>query len=117
MTDYEINFVKQCILDNDVHKFYTWTPWLNTRKRVLEMDRHECQICKANGKYSRAILVHHVNHLKQHPELALEVWYTDPVDETRNRQLISLCCDCHEAQHPERLKQNKNEKFTTEEKW
>lgn len=48
------------------------------------------------GKYSKAILVHHINHLKENPELALEIY-----DKEGKRNLISLCQSCHEEEHPE----------------
>lgn len=120
MTDYEIAYVQQCILDDDVHRFYTWTPWIHLRDYVLkDLDKGECQLCKQRGRHRRATHVHHVNHLRDHPELALEIWYTDIKTGEKKRQLISLCRWCHEEQHPERLRQHQKKKsgFTTEERW
>lgn len=78
--------------------FYDWPEWDKVRRDILAMDRWECQHCKARGRYRRAILVHHVRHLKDRPDLALS-----PIDpETGGRQLVSLCRACHEEQHPER---------------
>lgn len=37
----------------DVLKNYRLYRWQNTRKKVLERDNHECQWCKAMGKYQR----------------------------------------------------------------
>ena len=48
------------------------------------------------GKYSKAILVHHINHLKENHELALEIY-----DKEGKRNLISLCQSFHEKEHPE----------------
>lgn len=78
--------------------FYDWADWMCTRAAVLTMDNHECQLCKARGRYRKAVLVHHVKHLTDRPDLALSVF--DPY--TGERQLISLCRACHEEQHPER---------------
>lgn len=78
--------------------FYDWTEWVRTRAQVLSLDQKECQICKQYGRYRKAVIVHHVRHLKDRPDLALSV--VDP--DTGERQLISLCRACHEAQHPER---------------
>jgi 5-methylcytosine-specific restriction endonuclease McrA len=60
------------------------------------MDNHECQICKRKGRYRRADIVHHVKHLKDRPDLALSIW------DGEERQLVSVCRQCHEDLHPER---------------
>lgn len=77
------------------------------------MDRYECQMCKKRGKYTRATMVHHVNYVKMHPELALSVYYTWQGVQRRN--LLSLCHDCHEEIHGYR-KKNKASPLT-EERW
>lgn len=112
MTDHDIAFVKECILSG-IHRFYVWSKWLHVREQVLEMDKHECQDCKANGRYTRATTVHHNQFVKRHPEFALEIWYTFQGKQYRN--LISLCNECHEARHNYR---QKNKKVPlTEEMW
>lgn len=87
------------VQDGTADLFYRWPEWERTRASVLALDHHECQLCKARHRYRKAILVHHVQHLKDRPDLALSV--TDP--DTGTRQLISLCRACHELQHPERM--------------
>lgn len=82
-------------------RFYWWPEWRSLQPEVLKLDRWECQNCKARGKYARAVLVHHVKHLRDRPDLALSVW--DP--DTGERQLVSLCKACHEDEHPEALRQ------------
>ena len=79
------------------HLFYCCAPWKTRRKNFLERDHRECQICKASGKYRRATIVHHVKHLKDRPDLALSIY--DP--DTNERQLVSVCKQCHEDLHPE----------------
>lgn len=114
MTDNQIEFVKKCISDNDVHRFYCRKEWLEIRKKVLKLDHYECQKCKNRGKYKKAVLVHHINHLKDKPNLALEIY-----DNAGNRNLISLCQSCHEEEHPEerhKLCKN-NEGYTNDERW
>lgn len=108
--------VKACIESGDLHRFYTCSQWLRLREEVLAEDKHECQYCKAKGKYTRATLVHHVNHVRKHPELALSRYYTDDGG-NRKRQLISCCDGCHEEQHPERMRQNKGRIPITRERW
>ena len=84
------------------HEFYLWGAWKAIRQKVLSLDHYECQTCKAKGKYAKATIVHHVKHLKDRPDLALSIWDGD------ERQLISLCKSCHEAEHPESQRQYKN---------
>lgn len=79
--------------------FYRWPEWERIRVTVLEMDHHECQLCKARHRYRKAVIVHHVEHLRERPDLALSILNPD----TGKRQLISLCRACHELQHPERM--------------
>ena len=80
--------------------FYDWPEWETVRCQTLLLDRHECTRCREKGRYSPAVLVHHVKHLTDRPDLALSIW--DPY--TKTRQLISLCRPCHELEHPERLR-------------
>ncbi len=113
MSNEEIEYVKQCIR-KDIHEFYIWGPWKRVRKDVLKMDHNECQRCrKKQNIYKKATTVHHINRVKQHPELALEIWYERQGIKKRN--LISLCRDCHEAVHGYRKPENK--KPLTEERW
>lgn len=95
--------------------FYDWADWTRMRSQVLEYDRHECQICKERRRYRRAVIVHHVKHLRDRPDLALSLY--DP--DTGDRQLISLCRSCHEEQHPERWRRKlgPRTKPLTEERW
>lgn len=113
MTNKDIDFVKQAI-HNDIHTFYTSGKWKQLRAQVLAMDRYECQLCKSRGRYAKATTVHHVNYVKQHPELALEIWYE--WRGKRKRNLISLCHDCHEEVHGYR-KKDLDKPLLTEERW
>lgn len=94
--------------------WYNSEPWRSTRETVLRADRYECQRCKERGRYSRAVLVHHVKHLKDRPDLALSI--IDPA--TGDRQLVSVCKRCHEELHPEAQRQYRpHGKPVTEERW
>lgn len=115
MTQSEKDYSAQCAA-HDPHRFYIWSRWLTVRAQVLKKDRYECQTCRHKyRRYRRADTVHHVNHLKDRPDLALELWYTDPVTHEQRRNLISLCHDCHEEAHGYRKR--KTEKPLTEERW
>ena len=94
--------------------FYDWPEWGHTRQDVLDLDCWECQLCKQSGRYRKAVIVHHVKHLRDRPDLALSV--IDP--DTGKRQLVSLCRACHEEQHPERgLKRYQLPPPLTVERW
>lgn len=87
-------------------KFYLCKDWKKKRKEVLRRDHYECQRCKRNHKVSKATTVHHIKHLKEHPELALD-----------DDNLESLCGDCHNLEHPEKLKDFCKAKRWNDEKW
>ena len=95
-----LNQLRRLIAAGREALFYWWPEWQALRDDVLRMDHGECQMCKARGRYSRGAIVHHVKHLRQRPDLALSVW--DP--DTGERQLVTVCKACHEAEHPESLR-------------
>ena len=73
-------------------RFYNSTIWKRKRAEIFKRDRHECRMCKEEGRYSRANCVHHIIHLKANPMLGLI-----------NSNLLSLCNSCHDKVHPEKL--------------
>lgn len=99
------------IAAGEEYKFYSWQDWEKVRQEVLKLDRYECQRCKAKGRYRRAVLVHHVKHLKDRPDLALSIWDGD------ERQLVSVCKQCHEELHPESQRRYPLARPITEERW
>lgn len=117
MTDKFYKWLCALIASGDVHPFYCSSQWVRLSHKVLDMDKHECQLCKERGRYRRAELVHHVNHVRRAPKLALDIWYTD-ADGNRQRNLISVCKDCHETVcHPERLRKCSSGAPLTLERW
>lgn len=116
MENTDTGWIADLIQQNNVHAFYTSRQWERTRLEVLVYDKYECQLCKARGKYTKAVMVHHVSHLRTHPGLALSMWYTDECG-NQCRQLLSLCERCHELQHPERLRRRKKHRPLTPERW
>jgi len=80
--------------------FYLSREWRRKRQQILIRDKYECQKCKVKGLYSHATCVHHVKHLEEHPELALEDFYIDEQG-IQHRQLLSLCDACHKDEHKE----------------
>jgi 5-methylcytosine-specific restriction protein A len=109
-------WVRQLIDEDRLHEFYVLAAWLNLRDEVLAEHKHECQNCKRRGKYVKAVIVHHVRHLRDFPELALSKTYIDR-DGKEQMQLKPVCRECHEyVEHPERLRWNAK-KPLTKERW
>ena len=44
----DIDYVKECIKNNEVHRFYIWSKWLRVRKEILKRDHNECVVCVTN---------------------------------------------------------------------
>lgn len=68
--------------------FYKTTAWRKKRPRILRRDEYRCQECKRYGKNREAQTVHHINPLRERPDLKLVSW-----------NLVSLCNKCHEKMH------------------
>ena len=92
-------------------QFYKSREWRKKRAEVLRHDRNECQMCKAEGRYSKATTVHHVNHVDKRPDLALTYMHGG------KRNLISLCKTCHNKVHPEKRQHIKKKIPLTPERW
>ena len=117
MDDKLLEMIKDCIRKDDMHPFYVNGKWKKKRLEIMKRDHFECQKCKkrgkikvvkANSKYrSQRAYVHHIIHLKDYPELALD-----------DNNLITLCFQCHEEEHiDERHQFEKGGGFTNEERW
>lgn len=85
--------------------FYHTREWKKKRTEILERDHYGCTMCRAKGKYTRADTVHHVKHLKDAPELALD-----------DGNLMSLCASCHDEVHKGETRDGR-ERFSTPERW
>lgn len=107
--------LKKLIREGNTHEFYVAPEWRRLRKEVLDEQKNECQEHKHRGGYHKANHVHHVNHLREHPELALSKWYMDK-DGRAQQNLIAVCKECHETVcHPERLRKAKKQPWP--ERW
>jgi 5-methylcytosine-specific restriction endonuclease McrA len=71
--------------------FYKSRAWQRKREAILRRDKYICQNCKRYGRNTEATTVHHIIHLEDAPELALD-----------NDNLVSLCAACHNKLHPEK---------------
>lgn len=105
--EYLVTWITNLIKNNNIHEFYSSTQWRSLSADVLKEQKYECQICKGKKLYTKAVLVHHVKHVRQYPWLALS-WH----DEAGNINLISLCSACHNEIHKSSTKG-----FTNEERW
>ena len=88
--------------------FYNTKEWKHKRAEILRRDHNECVRCRTvHHRHTPANTVHHIQHLDTHPDLALN-----------DDNLVSLCADCHNEVHPEKLKKilSRPEKFD-DERW
>ncbi len=84
-------FQKEKDMIKESNPFYESPRWKHKRQQILKRDGYMCQICKRYGRIREAAEVHHIQHLEDRPDLALD-----------NDNLISLCRTCHNRQHPEK---------------
>ena len=84
--------------EGKLYRFYKTREWLSLRAEVMAAHHCECAMCAELGKYSKAVTVHHVNEVKDHPELALSKWYID-ANGRRLPNLLPLCARCHNRIH------------------
>lgn len=108
-------WIRELIASGEEWRFYKCQLWLNLRSRVMEKYHHECQECLKRGKYTRAKVVHHINEVKDRPDLALSEHYTDGNGEQREN-LVPLCQDCHNIAHS-RVCSNEYKPQLNEERW
>ena len=103
---------------NKLYEFYNSRYWRRLSHEVIKEQNNECQLCKARGRYTRATIAHHVNHLRERPDLAYSRLYIDE-NGKKQRNLLALCHACHEKEHGRVFKGNTRERkgFTNEEKF
>ncbi|NBI31241.1 HNH endonuclease [Chengkuizengella marina] len=80
-------------------KFYDSQTWKSCRKLVLIRDNYLCQLCIKQNKLTLADIVHHIEHLEDNPNLALDI-----------DNLLSVCSSCHNKEHPEKGKKKEQGK-------
>ncbi|MBD1373726.1 HNH endonuclease [Hazenella sp. IB182357] len=73
--------------------FYKSAAWKKARETVLLRDHYLCQFCFMGNKIVQADIVHHIEHLSERPDKALDA-----------DNLISVCAKCHNRLHPEKGK-------------
>lgn len=93
-----IKWINELVQKNEMWRFYKHSSWIKLASEVLKEQHYECQECLKRGMLTKANTVHHINFVKEHPELALSKYY---IDEHGNQQLnlISICHQCHNKIH------------------
>lgn len=100
-----VEWINKLIHHHNIKAFYNSSLWEHKREEALDRDNNECQKCKDKGLYGKAQCVHHKEHVRKRPELALTL-----------KNLISLCNSCHDVEHPEKLR-NKPKPQLNVERW
>jgi 5-methylcytosine-specific restriction endonuclease McrA len=118
---FTVEAIKHLIASNRLDIFYNDRYWRRLSNEIKQEQHNECQICAENGKKGYADVVHHVKHIRDFPELAYSRYYYDSSG-NRCRQLVTLCYQCHNAEHPEKrvafLRYIKpREGYSNDEKW
>lgn len=111
-----VDWLTYLISIDRLDKFYHSKYWIRIKREVLREDHYECIRCKEQGRLTLLTdksPVHHVNEVKKVPRLALSKFFVDG-EGREQRQLISLCFDCHNKEHN---RFTKRERFTNEERW
>ena len=108
-------FINRLIQEGNLYKFYKSKEWMELRQEVLHDKHYECQHCLSKGKYTRADCVHHINEVKNRPDLALSKKYTD-IEGNEHINLIPLCNQCHNKVH-DRVGSTKKDRFRNKERW
>lgn len=72
---------------------YNSEKWKKKSEQIKKRDGYKCKRCARYGKNVPAVVVHHIKHVDEYPELAFD-----------NDNLISLCQGCHNKAHPEKIR-------------
>lgn len=111
-------WICELIKDGKLYRFYKTDEWLSLRERILRQHHNECAWCDAEGRYARAVTVHHINEVKDAPSLALSETYRDDEGKT-HPNLVPLCAKCHNKAHGrfQGAKKRTDKQPLTEERW
>lgn len=85
--------------NQDSKRFYNSAKWIKARTLALNRDNYLCQECLRNKTITVADVVHHIQHLRDYPELGLTL-----------ENLESLCHTCHNKDHSTKDESNKNKR-------
>ena len=129
MTKQELGaWIRQLIEMDKLYKFYKSRQWLELKEDVMKEQHYECQECLKKGILTTSnkidnkeedvknkLTVHHIQFVKNYPELALSKFYYYKGIQYRN--LITVCFDCHNKLHKRFNYKETNKKQLNEERW
>ena len=100
----DIEKLKRDIAEGKEQRFYSSDEWHGVRESVIKLDCYRCTACGWIFRRPSQAIVHHVEHIKDNPDKALDVWDKG----TGARQLVTVCRRCHRDIHdPERFRKVK----------
>ncbi len=112
-----LNYINYLIANDALVKFYQLPIWRATRRYVMKkLDHNECYDCNKKGILTKAVMVHHVNEVKVRPDLALSIYYTN-TEGVKERNLVSLCFNCHEIRHNRCFNRKESTKKYVNDEW
>ena len=93
------SWILELIAQGNLHAFYVSGWWKDLRREVRKEQRGRCYACqrKTPAVNRRGLNVHHVNPVRERPDLALS-----RVDEYGRINLVCLCDSCHWDRHHQR---------------
>ena len=124
-----IDEIRTLIQTNELWRFYKSKEWIRLKTQILKASHYECAECRRHGIITRYDIsddgtkrllstVHHVCHVRDHPELALSRYYKDYETGEMKENLIPVCKACHNSVcHPEKAMKRKRKGFTNTERW
>ena len=74
---------------------YNSQKWRTKSAKIKRRDGYKCVWCARYGKSRPAVVVHHIKHAEEYPELTYV-----------NDNLVSLCQACHNKAHPEKARKS-----------
>ena len=122
--------IRELIDKGELWRFYKSPEWIKLKRRILKENHFECAECKKLGIVTRwdvdqhgvkhmLSTVHHIMHVRDHPELAMARTYRGR-DGKDHINLVPVCKACHNRLHPEKVaarNSTQEGKFTNAERW
>ena len=120
--------IRDLIQRGELWRFYKSKEWIRLKTKILKANHYECAECRRHGIITRydtdseghvrlLSTVHHVCHVRDHPELALSRYYKDYETGEMKPNLVPVCKACHNKLHPEKMHRHKEGAFTNTERW
>ena len=112
-----VQWIRELIKEDKLVKFYKSKEFRQVREEVLRESHYECQLCREQGKISRATVAHHIYYVRLYPQYALSIWIEDK-EGNKIRNIIAVCSHCHEHIHyMDKVGKNKPKKKINDERW